>query len=469
MTLSRKVLVIGLFAAVAFGRALSAQAQAVKPESFTLDGAINYALANYPAVRAALERQAAARAGVDLARTTYLPRADSLWQSNRATRNNIFGLLLPQSIISPISGPVLASTSGQSVWGSAGGLLFSWEPFDFGYRRAKVDAARANEVRYRYEAELTRLDVAAATANAFLTLLAAQQTVRAAQADVQRREVFVKTVHVLVDNLLRPGADASRADAELARSRIAWIRSQQQEQVSRAALADLLGIAGSEVKIESGPLLSLAPELSATAPSLTSHPEAGAQQARVQEEKALVESLGRAYVPRFDFQSTAYGRGTGANTDGTVAGGLNGLGLERANWGAAMTVTFSLLDFFSLRAQKQIEASKERAESARYDQTIQDLTGRLEEAKASLEGARRVAQETPIEFQAARETETQARARYQAGLANIVEVSDAQSLLAQSEADDALARLAVWQNLASVAAAQGDLKPFIDLLRNQVP
>ena len=69
-----------------------------------------------------------------------------------------------------------------------------------------------------------------------------------------------------------------------------------------------------------------------------------------------------------------------------------------------------------------------------------------------------------MELKAARDTETQERARYRAGLATIVEVSEAQSLLVQAEIDDVLARLAVWQNLAGVAASQGDLDPFIQLV-----
>jgi hypothetical protein len=71
---------------------------------------------------------------------------------------------------------------------------------DFGYRGAKVDAARAVQNRVAAEASLTRLDVTVATVNAYLTLLAAEQTVRAAQADVERRETFTKSVHVLVGN-----------------------------------------------------------------------------------------------------------------------------------------------------------------------------------------------------------------------------------------------------------------------------
>src|SRR5258706_15090771 len=142
------------------GITVEAQTSEAAKKALTLEQAVDFALKNYPAVRASLERVRAAEAGVGLARTNYLPRADMVWQANRATDNNITGLLLPQSIIAPISGPVPVSTSNQSAWGSAAGLLFSWEPFDFGYRGAKVEAANAARERARAEASLTRLDVA---------------------------------------------------------------------------------------------------------------------------------------------------------------------------------------------------------------------------------------------------------------------------------------------------------------------
>ena len=100
-----------------------AQSKDAGRKVFTLEEAVNYALKNYPAVRAAMERASAAESGIGLARTSYLPRADALWQGNRASRNNILGLLLPNSTIPTVSGPVLPSTSGQGTWGSAAGLL----------------------------------------------------------------------------------------------------------------------------------------------------------------------------------------------------------------------------------------------------------------------------------------------------------------------------------------------------------
>jgi len=451
---------------LAAGQQTSAQSDQQNTRVFTLEEAVDFALKNYPAVRASLERVYSAEAGVSVARTSYLPRTEVLWQSNRATDNNIAGLTLPNSVIAPITGPVTLSPSNRSAWGSAGGLLFSWEPLDFGYRGAKVDAAHAVQRRAEAEASLTRLDVGIATVDAYLTLLAAEKTVRAAEADVERGETFTKSVHVLVDNQLRAGADASRADAELARARVNLARAQQVA-TSRAQLADILGIADATVEVRESTLLGAPPATAPPAAPISTNPAAEVQRARVQESQSLVHALDRSYYPKLYLQSVVMGRGTGVDPTGKFLGGTEGLGPDRANWAAGLMVTFPVIDIFSIKSKKAVEAANERAEEARYDQALQDLTGQLRKAQASLDGARKVAENTPLELEAARTTETQERARYQAGLATLVGVSDAQSFLVQAEIDDALARLAVWQNLASVAAAQGDLAPFLQSLHDK--
>src|SRR5262249_50744622 len=106
-----------------------------------INQAVQQALDSYPAIRSSLEQVSAAAAGINLARTAYLPRADFLGQVNRATHNNVFGLVLPQSVIPTISGPALRMNSLSSVWGTAVGTLVTWEPFDFGLRRANVYVA----------------------------------------------------------------------------------------------------------------------------------------------------------------------------------------------------------------------------------------------------------------------------------------------------------------------------------------
>ena len=64
-----------------------------------------------------------------------------------------------------------------------------------------------------------------------------------------------------------------------------------------------------------------------------------------------------------------------------------------------------------------------------------------------------------------RQSETQARARYDAGLTNIVEVAEAQDLLTQAEYQNAAARVEIWRALLAQAVAGGGLAPLLDLLR----
>lgn len=443
-----------------------AQQTAKPPEKpLTLDQAVDFALVNYPAVRASLARAAASGEGVSLSRTAYLPRTDLLWQSNRATRNNIFGLLLPQSVVPPISGPVLSTTSDRGVWGSAAGVLLSWEPFDFGYRGATVDVAKAAQNRTTAELSVTKLDVAAAVGDAFLALAATQQQVKAAQADVDRREVLADSVHALVKEELRPGADSSRADAELAAAKIQLIRAQELERESEATFAQFLGIAGSKVDIDASSLLGKPPAPLGSQPSLALHPLAQVFNSALFEVRAREKVLSKAYYPRFNLQGAVSGRGSGANTDGTFGTGADGLGLDRRNWAVGLTATFSVLDFPALRLKKQIEQSNERAQQAEYETTLQNLTAQSEKAKAAYESSVLISENTPVELHAAKLGETQATARYQAGLAPIVEVADAQRLLLQAEVGEDLARLTVWRALLGQALAQGDLQPFLDLAR----
>jgi len=438
------------------------------PESpLTLDQAVDFALANYPALRASMERALASKEGVSLSRTTYLPRTDLLWQSNRATRNNIFGLYLPQSVVPPISGPVLPSTSNRGVWGSMAGVLLSWEPFDFGYRGANVDLAKAAQGRANAELSLTKLDVAGAVGDAFLRLAAAQQQVKAAEADVDRRQVLSTSVHVLVKEELRPGADASRADAELAAAKIQLIRAQGVERESEATFAELLGVSGTKVAINDDSLLSTSPTPYASQATLTNHPAAQVANSNLFETKAKEKVLSKSYYPRFNLQGSFSGRGSGANPDGTFGTGTDGMDLMRHNWAVGLTATFSVFDFPSLHFKKQIEQSNEHAQQAEYEKTLQTLTAQAERAKAAYDSAVLISENTPVELEAARLGETQANARYQASLAPIVEVAEAQRLLLQAEIEDNLARLTVWRALLGEAVAQGDLQPFLELARKR--
>jgi outer membrane protein TolC len=447
-----------MFAGTLFSGLLGAQ---TSPPPLTLSDAINAALKNYPSIRVSQEKINAAAAAIQLARTAYLPRVDALAQVNRATRNNVFGQLFPQSVIPSISGPVLNSNNTGTVWGSAIGGLVTWEPFDFGLRAANTGVASAARAQAEATVKRSQFDVAAATADAYLTLVAAQETVRAAQAGVDRADVLLRTITAQVNAQLRPGADQSRAEAELAAAKTQVIQAQQAIGISRANLSQFLGVDPARIAVATGNFAALPAEQPPAQPNMAANPIVIEQNAVVEQARAQLHALERTYFPRFFLQGAAYARGTGADINGDRMGGLNGLAPTVQNFALGFSVTFPLLDGPSIRAREAEQTAIIHSQTARNEQLAVDLRAQWNRAVATLNGARDIAANTPTQVSAARAAVRQATARYQAGLGAIDEVAEAQRLVTQAEIDDVLARLGVWRGLLAIATAAGDIQPFV--------
>jgi len=291
--------------------------------------------------------------------------------------------------------------------------------------------------------------------------LALAMAVRAAQAGVDRAEVVLRTIAAQVRAELRPGADQSRAEAELAAARTQWIQGQQAADIARVTLSQFTGTEPSRIEVRAGSLVQCPPAQTPPTPNTAGNPILLEQNAAVEQARAQLRALERAYFPKFYLQGSAYARGTGAETNGERLGGLNGLAPNFQNYALGLSVNFPILDLPALRAREAGESATIRSEEARSAQIAVDLRAQWNRAIATLEGARRVAANTPTQFSAARAAAQQATARYQAGLANIDEVAEAQRLLTQSEIDDTLARLSVWRGLLGIATAAGDIQPFI--------
>ncbi len=432
----------------------AAALQAQAPSRLTLEQAVNLAR-KHPSIQAALSGVQASAAGVDLARTAYLPRADFYSQVNRATRNNVFGLILPNSAIPAISGPVRETATSASTWGSAAGLLFSWELFDFGLRKANVSLAQMLQRQAQAGLAATEYEVILAVVDSFVTALAARQAVEAAQANVARLEVFHRTVRALVASELRPGADESRALAELVRARTELTAAEGQELVARSALAEWVGSVPEQ--LDPGALLT-EPPAQVAGGDVTQHPLVRRQTAAIEVARARQQVLEKAWRPHLEVLSAVYGRGSGARLDGTFQGGAAGLAPSTGNWAAGLSVRFPLTQYKETQARRSIEQHQLRSESSRLEALLLRLRTEAHKARAQLEAARRIAAAAPLEVAAARTLVEQAEARYRAGLASVVEVAEAQRLLRQAETEHALARLSVWRALFDLAAAEGNLE-----------
>jgi outer membrane protein len=412
----------------------------------------------HPALDVHRSQSAAAAAAIRVARTAFLPQANMIAQVNRATTNNIYGMLLPQQVIAPISGPPVLENRATNVFGSAIGTLVSWDAFDFGLREASIATEVAAQRKADAALELRRFEMVSEALDAYLTVLAAERQERAARAGVDRAEVFLRSVSTLARTGLRPGAEEARADAERAAGEVRWIQAKQAIAVARAALSEFTS--ASNTPLEAQRLLAAAP--SELPRSAATHPALQEQQRVIEESQARTKVAERSGLPKVTLQGTTYGRGTGAHPDLTTGGAAAGLVPTFVNWGLGLSVTWNLTAARVAAEQRGVDLAHEQGERARLAALQRALDTARAKALATLQGARQIAAAIPVQLTAARATEQQATNRYQAGLGTISDVAEAQQLLTRAEIDDELAKLGIWRALLGVAIAEGNLQPFLE-------
>lgn len=425
----------------------------------TLREAVQRAGERYPSIRVTRDQVNEAAAAITLARTAFLPRIDGIAQVNRATTNNVFGLMLPNAIIPPISGPQIDGAQSRNVFGTAIGVLVSWEPFDFGRRQSEVDVSAAAKARAEAAVLRTKLDVSAAAADAYLSALAAEQAVAAAKAGIKRYKEFETIISALTKAELRPGADLARIQAEAILVETQVVRAEQAAAQARALLEQYTG--APVARLEGDSLLRAESAPLTLGGGFGAHPQMVEQQRSIDEILARLRSIDKGWYPKFALQGAAFGRGTGARVTGPYAGGGYGLYPDHGNWAVGFTATFPVLDYKQLRARKEMEMQRQKREESRRELVERELSGKLAQARAQLDGARRVAELAPKQVQALRSVLEQVEARYRSGLGTLLEVADAQRQLTQAEIDASLARLSVWRAELAAAYAQGDLEPLL--------
>ena len=452
-------LVLGMLTLV-IGGAGRVAAQEGGPAALRLSDAIALARKNLPAIEEARARVGAATAKEEMARLSYLPKAELDWQQTRGTRNNIFGQFFPQSAIPPISGPVIGEPAfGESAWGSGGGLIVTWEPFDFGQRQAERMLAGRIVAEAEASLALTEMEAALGAADAFLRAAAAAEVVRAAEANVARMETFAQMVQTLVSNELRPGADGSRVEVELATAQNRLIDARERAELALVTLSASIGLAGEAVRIDVAELEADrsggSPREGETGRSQI-HPLLLLRQSSAAISLARQELLERSFRPRFQWQTALFARGTGARIDGRILG-TRGLFPDTPNWATGLLISFAPTDLFRWRVARREEERVRAAEEARVAAARQSLQADEARARALHTSAEAYRALAPRQLSAARETELRVRKRYEAELGTVSEVAEAMRLVAQAEVDAALAQLSRWRARVAESRARGDL------------
>jgi outer membrane protein len=442
--------------AATFTLGVRAHAEPAPPVRMTLDDAVARAIANHPRLRASRANERAADARIDEARTRELPALGVSAEINRSTGNTPPGAFFPATGFAPISGAPRGRTIDDGAWQTGASVWADWDVTTLARQAAAVDVALAAKSETEQATREGELEIAYATADAFVAAVSAHETSLAAKASLDRARVFSTVVRSLVTSGLRPGADAARADLELAFAETQLARAEQGEAVRGAQLAEAIGGIDRSVHPEPGALAGPIDDVGVTIGTrVDEHPMVKQKAKAIERASAERHAVDVDFLPRVDLLASVWLRGSGLY--GSAA---DGLAPDIPNWAAGAVATWNLLDWPTIRARgRSAEANKEAAVAER-DAAALTIAGQVQAASAIFEGSVRVARTTPAGLGAARSAEEQILARYRAGLAQAVDVADAERALAEAEADEAVARLDVRRAALLVARAAGNLEPF---------
>ncbi|HEY9678036.1 MAG TPA: TolC family protein [Drouetiella sp.] len=433
--------------------------------SLSLADAVGLAQQNYPAVLRARAQVDAARTNVKVQKITeYMPDSLLQYQEIMASRNKLTQIIYGSPVFPGNPGPGFNSTNFEPLFFSGLGFNLDWAPLDFGLHKAKIELAkeRYNQTASAYR--MTVLDVQIAAASAFLDVVEAQQEMRAAQENVNSFSKFSTIVHAAVDSSLKPAADASLSDAQLANSQNQLYRAELNMQVAQANLANALGVAGSDIHINNHNIVEMN------------------EQAQVQQTKPVFEQvpilqnaregvltafrqrkvLDKEYFPVFHFLGGFQLRGSGMDIKGKRTGAdVEGLAPVSPNYQTAMIMNWNFLDYFRLKAEKQVQNKRIAEMQHQYNLVLNNLKTEDIKSRARVRTALAIAANMPPQVHAATMAVNQAEARYKVGLSSVAQVAEANQMLAQSRMQEAIAKVGVWRAMLSVSSVHGDLKPFV--------
>lgn len=435
-------------------------------KAVTLVGAVRLSEKNYPQIAQQQAEVRAAKRNVSLQKIKeYNPNALMSYQDVVASHNRLTQTLFSSPTLPSTPGPGPESVTMHPKAFSAAGFIIDWAPIDFGLHKARIDQSKAEYQFSQASYGLTLLDVTVAAATRFLDTLVMREQVNVAIANVQRFADFSLVVHAQVGAGLKPAADASLADSQLANARNDLIRARLNYDLARADLALIIGQGGELIDIEPGKMISLSdPENPLKAPPiLENHPKALTKKAEVFTRLASRKILDKQYYPTFRWLGGVNLRGTTFHTNrGDVeAPDVSGIFPVIPNWSVGMMVDFPFLDILRINAEKKVINERITAARSAYNLAIQELKTEDVQSRTRLQAATELASNMPIQVQAAEAAARQAQARYEAGLATVAQVAEANQILADSRVKEAVANVGVWKALLAVSAVHGDLRPFL--------
>ena len=447
------------YSVVAVGHAEAAQEHgehaagppAIEPaKTYELAELIDIAQRTNPDTRIAWERAREAAIGIGLAESVYAP---VLTASAAAAYQRV-----------PLPLPTTVTPQGFFVADSyifLPALTLKWLLYDFGGKRASVEATRELLAAANFGFNATHQKVVFDVTRAYYALNTVQGRVDVTRAALKLAQTLQDAAEARRARGLATLPEVLQAREQTARAAYELEESIAGETDARMALLEAMGIRPTtQLRVAGLSERMLPPALEDTADklvdrALAQRPDLLAHVAVIRAREAEIRKAQSEFYPRILF-----GSNVGQNIGGFAVQGIpDSASVNEPTYGASISIELPLYDG-GLRksrlslAKSQRRVAEDELELAR-DKTIRQVVKAYEDLKVAL----RKREAAIALLRAAEKSYDAAIDSYRNALATFVDVSNAQTALTKARTADTESRSSVFATAAALAFSTGDLAP----------
>ena len=411
----------------------------------------------------------AARAGVTDAKHAFLPTSYIGDEVTAGTDNSIPGSYLGFGIIPSSSSGVRSSNIYQSAIGNIGFFNTQYELLDFGLKRSTVRSAQAyvnlSQADLDRETYLVKWEVS----KLYLDILKNQFQLAIDRENVSRYETVYKVIQAVTQSGIKPGADSALALAELSKTRITYNQTFGNIRQLQQQLSYLTGIPTDNIDVDTAQTKSYLSALGVTGGPIDTLAYHNPLIDYFNKEKQLYlqreDLVRKSYLPKVFLTGVGWARGSSIDYTDNYKSTISGLGYQRFNYMAGLTLEYDLFNIVHRKDRERIARNNTLASEYGLQQQQLSLANVGNKAEESIRTATKNLVEIPVQIDAAQSAYNQKTAQYKAGIINLVDLTNASFVLYRSQSDY-VQTLSDWL-LASLDkySAEGNIAQFIQSIK----
>ena len=391
-------------------------AQSIAPgQALTLQQAVDIGLRNQPTIAASAFAVRAAEARIGEAQANYYPQVNLTGSYQR------YSASATTTSVSQVASSSAGGTPAVPISPTGGGAYDRYTSltgvtatiFDFGRTPSQVRIQRYNTESARYTLENTKDDVAFNVKQAYFSLLQAQKKVVIGRETVEQFQKHLQQAQAFFEVGLKPKFDVTKAEVDLSNAQLALIQAENNLRLARVTLNNAMGLSDApDYTLEDIPLVKYAlPFDQALGQAYTQRSDLLSLVGQKKSSKESITLAKRTFLPTLSGSANYYYAGTGFPLDD--------------GWNVGVNLTWPIFSGF-LTTYQVAEARANHDTTAANEANLRlTVLLQVQQAYLTLREAEERIVNTELTVRQATENLELATGRYQAGVGNPIEVTDA--------------------------------------------